>query len=124
MFDPFNIEDRDLDDAIANIYTDMKKFTADDEEFQKAVTQLSKLYALKNETAQLNLQSQQSAAAQQLAYDESRWKEEQAEIPFYARVSPDTALTVAGSLITALIVIKYEQTGVISSKVKDFIRKF
>lgn len=124
MFDPFSIEDQDLDDAIANVYNDMKKFNADSEEYRNAASQLTVLYALKNQTAQLNLQAQQSAAAQQLACDQNAWQEEQDDLPFYKRVSPDTALTVAGSLVTALIVIKYEQTGVISSKAMSFMRKF
>ena len=43
--------------------------------------------------------------------------------PFYARVSPDAVLAVTGNLVIALIVVKYEQTGVISSQVRNFIKK-
>lgn len=123
MFDPFDIEDSDLDAAIASAYSDLKSFSADEEGYQKAVDQLSKLYALKNQTAQLHLQSQQTGAAHQLALDESRWQEEQAEKSFFKRVSPDTALIVAGNLLVGVLVIKYEQTGVISSKVMSFMKK-
>lgn len=123
MFDPFNIEDSDLDEAIASAYADLKSFSADEEGYQKAVDQLSKLYALKEKTAQLSLQAQQSAAAQQLANDQNAWQEEQDQRPFYARVDPNTVLTVAGNIFIGLAVIKYEQTGVISSKVMSFMKK-
>lgn len=123
MFNPFDQEDHDLDDAIANIYQDLKKFSSDDDEYQKAVDQLSKLYAFKNQTAQLNLQSQTAAAAQQLAQDQSTWQEEQDSRPFYERVDPNTVVAVLGNIFIGLAVIKYEQQGVISSKVMSFMRK-
>ena len=123
MFDPFDIEDTDLDEAIASAFADLRHHKADSDEYRKAVEQLSKLYALKNQTAQLNLQAQQSAAAQQLANDQNAWQEEQDQRPFYRRVDPNTALTVAGNILIGIVVIKYEQTGVISSKVMSFMRK-
>ena len=123
MFDPFDIEDTDLDEAIASAFADLRHHKADSDEYRKAVEQLSKLYALKNQTAQLNLQAQQSAAAQQLANDQNAWQEEQDQRPFYRRVDPNTALTVAGNILIGIVVIKYEQTGVISTKVRDFMRK-
>lgn len=123
MFDPFNIEDSDLDAAIASAFADLKSFSADEEGYQKSVDQLSKLYALKEKTAQLNLQAQTAAAAQQLANDQNAWQEEQEARPFFKRVDPNTALTVAGNLFIGLAVIKYEQTGVISSKVMSFMKK-
>lgn len=123
MFDPFNTEDRDLDDAIANVYNDMKKTTADTDEFRNCQQRLSELYALKNQTAQLSLQAQQSYATHQLACDQNAWQEEKDELPFYKRVDPNTALTVLGNIFIGLAVIKYEQTGVISSKVMTFMRK-
>lgn len=124
MFNPFDREDSDLDAEIARVYTHLTKFSAEDEEYQKAVDQLSKLYALKNNIAQLSLQAQQSYAAHQLACDQNAWKEEQDDRPFYERMDPNTVATVVGNLAVALIVIKYEQTGVISSKVMSFMRKF
>lgn len=123
MFNPFNIEDSDLDEAIASAFTDLKSHSADEEGYQKTVDQLTKLYALKNQTAQLNLQAQQSGAAHQLAQDQSTWKEEQDSLPFYKRVDPNTALTVAGNLLIGFAVIKYEQRSVVSSKVMSFMRK-
>lgn len=138
MITDFDTEDSNLDEAIASAYSDLKSFSADEEGYQKAVDQLSKLYALKNQTAQLNLQTQTAAAAHvlaetkhqleidqhQLALDESRWQEEQAEKSFFERVDPSTVLTVAGNLVIALIVIKYEQKSVISTKALSFLKKF
>lgn len=123
MFTPFDHEDHALDEEIARVYTHLSNFSAEDEEYEKASAQLSKLYALKNEIAQLNLQAQQSAAAQQLANDQNAWQEEQDARPFYARVDPNTVLTVLGNLALGFAVIKYEQTGVISSKVMSFMKK-
>lgn len=123
MFDPFDHEDPDLNDAIASVYSDLEKFSADEDGYQKAVDQLSKLHALKNEIAQLNLQAQQSAAAQQLANDQNAWQEERDELPFHKRMDPNTVLTVAGNIFLGLAVIKYEQTGVISTKVMSFMKK-
>lgn len=123
MFNPFDHEDTDLDTAIESAFADLRHHKADSDEYRKTVEQLSKLYALKNQTAQLNLQAQQSAAAQQLANDQNAWQEEQDQRPFFKRVDPNTALTVAGNILIGLAVIKYEQTGVISTKVRDFIRK-
>lgn len=123
MFNPFDHEDIDLDAEIARVYEHLKHFSAEDEEYQKAVDQLSKLYALKNSAAQLSLQAQQTFAAHQLASDQNTWQEEQDQRPFYKRVEPNTVATVLGNLAVALIVIKYEQTGVISTKVTNFMRK-
>lgn len=123
MFNPFDREDSDLDAAIASAYADLKSFSADEEGYQKTVDQLSKLYALKNETAQLSLQAQQTGAAHQLAADQNAWQEEQDSRQFFARVDPNTVLTVVGNIFIGLAVIKYEQTGVISSKVMTFMRK-
>lgn len=124
MFTPFDHEDTNLDEAIASVYEDLKKFSVDDDGYQTAINQLSKLYKLRNDLATLNLQAQKDHAAHQLACDQNTWQEEQDERPFLERLDPNTVLTVTGSLITALIVIKYEQTGVISSKVMSFVRKF
>lgn len=123
MFNPFDHEDPDLDEAIASAYTDLRHHKAHEDEYSRTVRQISELYALKNQTAQLNLQAQQSAAAQQLAEDQNAWSEEQADLPFYQRVDPNTVLTVLGNVFIGLAVIKYEQTGVISSKVMTFMRK-
>lgn len=123
MFNAFDTEDTALDEEIARVYTHLNVFSAEDEEYQKAVDQLSKLYALKNQTAQLSLQAQQSHAAHQLACDQNAWQEEQDEKPFLQRVDPNTVVTVLGNLAIGLLVIKYEQTGVISSKVMTFMKK-
>lgn len=124
MFNPFDHEDSALDNAIATAYEHLKKSDADSEEYQKIVSQISALYALKNQNAQLSLQAQQTYAAHQLACDVNTWQEEQDALPFYMRVDPNTVLTVLGNLAIGLAVIKYEQTGVVSSKVWSFMKKF
>lgn len=131
MFDPFAHEDSQLTEEIRRVHSILSHLNPDEDGYQKTSSQLSHLYRLKYESAQLSLQSQQSfaahelaAAAQQLAHDESRWKEEQEErLSWFDRVEPSTVVTVAGNLLVALIVVKYEQTGVISSQVRNFMKK-
>lgn len=124
MFNPFDHEDDALDEAIASVFDDLKTLKPSDEGYRPAAKQLSELYALKYDAAKLILQAQEKHAAHQLEADKNTWQEEQDERPFYERIDPNTALTVAGSLLTALIVVKYEKTGVISSKALNFMRKF
>lgn len=123
MFDPFVTEDSDLDTAIADLFANLARHDGSSEEYQKTADQLTKLYALKNATAQLTLQAQQSSAAQQLANDQNAWQEEQDMQPFWKRIEPNTVAVVAGNLAVAVVVVKYEQTGVIASKVLSFMRK-
>lgn len=124
MFNPFDTEDTTLDEAIASAFLDLAHHKPDSSEYQSTVDQLTKLYALKEKTAQLSLQAQTAAAAQQLANDQNAWQEEQDQRPFYKRVDPNTAFTVAGNLLVALIVIKYEERSVISTKALTFMKKF
>ena len=123
MFDPFNHEDPALDAAIAAAYSHLETLEADTDEYEKTVDQISKFYALKNQTAELNFKAQTEAVTQKRAFGESQWEAEQADLPFYRRVDPNTALTVLGNLTVALIVIKYEQTGVIATQVRNFMQK-
>lgn len=134
IVNPFPTEDSALDEEIARVYTHLAQFSAEDEEYQKAVDQLSKLYKLKTEQSKLALELHQHTDKHTL--DTRRQADEQAlaqqqmdaqydadNRPFYARVSPDAVLAVTGNLVIALIVVKYEQTGVISSQVRNFIKK-
>lgn len=123
MFNPFDHEDANLEEAIATAYEYLQRFNADEEEHQKTVDQLSKLYALKNQNAQLNLQAQASFAAHQLECDKNAWKEEQDDLPFHKRISPDAAIAVTANLLVALIVVKYEERNVVSTKLLGFLRK-
>lgn len=123
MFNPFDREDSDLDAAIASAFAHLTTLKADDEGYQTTVEQLTKLYALKEHATALSLQAQTAFAAHQLEADKNAWQEEQDQRPFYKRVDPNTALTVAGNLIVGFAVIKYEQTGVISSKIMSFMQK-
>lgn len=123
MFNPFDREDTDLNDAIRRAHSDLDQFKAHEQDYQKAVSQLSQLYRLKYERAELNLKAQTTFAAHQLECDKNAWQEEQDERSWFERVDPSTVVAVAGNLVIALIVVKYEQTGVISSQVRNFMKK-
>lgn len=123
MFD-INTDASALEEEIARVHAQLNQLSAADKEYEATINQLSKLYALKNTIAQLSLQAQKDFAAHQLAEDVRVHQDELDQRPFYKRVSPDTALTVAGSLLTALFVIKYEERSVISTKALSFMRKF
>lgn len=122
MFD-INTEDSDLDAAITAAFAHLTNLKPEEEGYQTTVDQLSALYKLKHDSQKLVLESQQSYATHQLAQDESRYQEEQNERPFYERVDPNTVLTVAGNIFIGLVVVKYEQTGVIRTAVTSFMKK-
>lgn len=88
MINPFNPKDQALDEAIASVYSDLAGFTAETDEYQKAMNQLTALYALREK-----------------------------------RVDPNVVLTTLGNIGIALAVIKYEQTGIVTSKVFQFLGK-
>lgn len=123
MINPFPIEDPTLDEAIASAFADLKSHNAASDEYQKTVDQISKLYKLKNEAYEGYQNAQEFELKHQLECDQNAYQEELRELPFYKRVDPNTALTVAGNILIGLAVIKYEQTGVISSKVMTFMKK-
>lgn len=123
MKNPFSIEDIALDEAIASAHSDLANYGAETDEYQKAVDQLSKLYKLRNDNLQSFQDAQLAEATHMLQADAQAYSEEQDELPFYRRVDPNTVLTVAGNILIGLAVIKYEQTGVISSKVMSFMKK-
>lgn len=124
MFDPFDREDPALTAEIARVHAYLTNIDPDAEQYQSTVDQLSKLYKLQNETAQLSLQAQEKFASHLLECDKNAWSEEQDELPFWKRVDPSTLVTVAGNLTIALVVIKYEERAVISTKALSFMKKF
>ena len=124
MFDPNAHEDTTLEKEIDRVHTHLTSLTPDSDEYEQTIDQISKLYALRNANNQLSLQAQKEYAAHELATSNAAHEKEQTKLPFYKRVDPNTALSVAGSLLTAVIVVKYEQTGVISTKAMSFMRKF
>lgn len=123
MINPFPYEDPDLDAAIASAHSDLKSLSAETDEYQKAVDQLSKLYKLRNDTLKHYQEAQEFEHKHSLELEQQDYLEEQNELPFWKRVSPDVVLTVAGNIAIGLFVVKYEQTGVISSKVMSFMKK-
>lgn len=120
---PFPYEDSDLDDAIASAYADLQASRANDEDYQKIVDQLSKLYKLRNDQRKLNLELHQTDTKTLLEEANAEFEREQATKPFYQRVDPNTALTVLGNLLIGYGVLKYERTGVIHSRIRDFMQK-
>lgn len=120
---PFPTEDSNLEEAIASAFADLKAHSADEEGYQKAVDQLTKLYKLKTDMSKLNLEFQQSEAEHALEQQKLDHRYDEDNRPFYKRVDPNVVLTVAGNIFIGLAVIKYEQTGVISTKVRDFMKK-
>lgn len=117
-------EDPALDEEIARVYLHLQQFSAEDEEYRNAVDQLSKLYKLKSEHNKLKLELQMHNHKHSLEVQQmENAQAELAKSSFFTRVSPDAVLAVAGNLAIALIVVKYEQTGVISSQVRNFIKK-
>lgn len=88
MFNPFRPEDPALDEAIAEVLSDMKGWTSDEDQYQKSVDQLTKLYALKQRG-----------------------------------VDPNTLLTVAGNIFIGMAVLRFESTGVVTSKIWSFLQK-
>ena len=138
---PFPTEDSALDEAIASAYSDLKSKHADEDAHDAIVKQLNQLYKLKYDAARIALEFHQTDLKHQLESEKhaqevvisdanlnlevERWSHqlEQDARPFYARVDPNTVLTVAANVFIGLAVIKYEQTGVISSKVLSFMKK-
>ena len=123
MLNPFQIEDPDLDRAIAQAYNDLKALSATDEGYQSTVDQLTKLYKLRHDAAQHFHDAQAFEFKHMLEADAQAYAEEQNELPWYQRVDPNTVVAVAGNLLLGLIVVKYEQTGVIQSKAMSLIKK-
>lgn len=116
-------EDKALDEAIASAFADLASLSADEQGYQQAVDQLSKLYKLKHDAAEINLKSTDTVTKNALEQQKMDAEYDFAQLPFFKRMSPDTILTVAGNLALGLAVIKYEQRGVITSKVMTFMKK-
>lgn len=102
----------DLTQALASAYADLKSFSADEEGYTATMRHIATLHELQNAEYKLRLEA-----------TEQEHQHEQSARPFYKRVDPSTALTVAGNIFIGLAVIKYEQTGVIGTKVMSFMRK-
>ena len=124
MFDPFAHEDSALTEEIARVHAYLHAIAPDADEYQSTVDQLSKLYKLQNDAAQLSLQAQEKYASHLLECDKNAWQEELDERPYWKRIEPNTLAMVAGNLAIALIVIKYEERAVISTKALSFMKKF
>lgn len=141
MTNPFHPEDTALDAEIARVYSHLSHFAAEDDEYQQAVDQLSKLYKLKHDQekltlefaihdSKLDLERERHANEHELLSAKAEHEIAEAELerqsasrPWIQRVDPNTALTVAANIAIGLAVIKYEQTGVIATRVRDFMQK-
>ncbi len=63
--------------------------------------------------------------AERVALERTQWlhQRELESRPFFKRVDPNVAVTVAGNLVIGIAVIKHERTAVITSKVWSFLTK-
>lgn len=88
------IEPTDLDKAIANVFSEMQGFSADQAEYAKMVDQLNKLHAMR--------QSEKTAKP---------------------RVSPEALLAVVGNLAGIVMILGYEKMNIVTSKALTFVLK-
>jgi hypothetical protein len=119
----FLTEDSSLDEAIASALADLKSFSADEEGYQKAVDQLSKLYKLKHDSIKLAIELRQTDNKHMLESAQAEFERELGARPWFTRVDPNTLITVAANLAVARYIVKYEETGVIRTAVMSFIKK-
>lgn len=82
-----------LDDAIADLFSELQSVNGDDEEYSKMADQLVKLMKLKKEI-------------------EPSW-----------RVSPDTLAVIGGNILGILLILNFERMGVVASKAMSFVGK-
>lgn len=82
-----------LNEAIADLYSEMAGFEAHQEEYDAVTTQLVKLIKLKKEMVPSN------------------------------RVSPDTLAAVAANILGIAMILGYERANVITSKALSFVTK-
>ena len=123
MSNPFPGEDPTLDAAIAAAFSTLANIKVDEEGYKTAVANLTSLYDIKNAALQHYQDAEEFEYEFNLKADAQHFEQQNAEKPFYMRVDPNTVVTVVGNIFIGLAVIKYEQTGVISSKVMSFMKK-
>lgn len=90
MFNPFRPEDPALDAAIADAFKSLEHLDAADPEYQKILSQITNLYALKRQPVDID---------------------------------PNKLAAVAGNILVAIVVIKFERTNIITTKVGTFLSK-
>lgn len=88
------IEKSGIDIAIEDVLSEMKGFTADQDEYATMVDQLTKLHALK-----------------------------MCEKPAPMRVSPDALVVTVGNLLGVAMILQYERFHVVTSKAMLFVTK-
>lgn len=82
-----------LEMTIDSVYSDMKGFTSDTEEYSSMADQLIKLLKLRD------------------------------ELSSKSKVSAETLATIGGNLIGILMILNYERANVIASKALSFVMK-
>lgn len=120
---PFLNEDTNLEAEINRVFSHLNRLDPDSDEYQKTVNQLKAFYALKHDMNKLNLEHHQFDTKIALEIEQEEHKKELDSKPWFKRVDPNTALIVIGNLAIGFGVIKYEQTGVISTRIRDFMQK-
>jgi hypothetical protein len=87
-------EESDLEEAISDLFREMKSVNGDSKEYGNMTRQLVELYNLKS-----------------LDIPASKWP------------SPDTLALIAANLCGILLIVGFEHTGVITSKATTFVKK-
>lgn len=118
-----------LDDAINALLSEMNNFSGDDEEYAKMVTQLDKLYKLKEidikdrdfvlkiQEAQIK-EKETSLKERELDHKE---KELDNDIELQKRKSFESWATIGVNLLGILLIVEHERTSVITSKALGLI---
>lgn len=120
---PFDNEDSDLDAAITRALNYLATCDPTSESYSLTTQRLTELYAIKRGQQKLNLELYEFDHKHELELEKIERQDEADARPFYKRVDPNTVAAVVGNLAIGLLVIKYEQTGVISTKIHSFMRK-
>lgn len=86
-------EQTPLDEAIANVFSELQSVNADSEEYDAMSDQLLKLMKLKKEI-------------------EPSW-----------HVSPDVLIAAGANILGILLILNYEKLGIVTSKALSFVAK-
>lgn len=119
----FPVEDSQLNDAIAAAFRKLATLDPIEEDYHNTIAQIEKLHKLKNDGDKVALEAYQTDIKREFDQAAADAQYDFANQPFYRRVDPNTAATVAGNLLVALVVVHYEQRGVIATKLSNFIMK-
>lgn len=102
MFNPSQIETK-LDAEINSLLNQLKETTKDSEEYGAILERVAKLHKLKTEEHSIQIEDI-------VTMDKTE------SVPWFKRISPDTALIVGANIFGILWLARYERENVIRSK--------